>query len=53
MQESNTTTKHIKMKELILIMIEFTRLFLGALLGLFLLGTLALIAIVVILIKKW
>jgi hypothetical protein len=41
------------MKELLMIMIEFTRLFLGALLSIFLLGTLALIAIVLLLIKKF
>lgn len=41
------------MKEIFLIMSEFTRLIFGALIGLFLLGTLGLIAIVLILIKKF
>lgn len=41
------------MKELILIMIEFSRLFLGALIFLFLLGTLALIAVTLLVIKKF
>lgn len=41
------------MKELLIITIEFTRLLFGAIIGLFLLGTLGLMAIVVILIKKF
>ena len=41
------------MKELIMIMIEFSRLFLGALIFLFLLGTLALIAVTLLVIKKF
>ena len=41
------------MKELILIMIEFSRLFLGALLFLFLMGTLALIGVTLVVIKKF
>jgi hypothetical protein len=40
------------MKELLLIIIEFGRLLFGAIIGLFLLGTLGLMAIVLILIKK-
>ena len=41
------------MKELLLIMTELVRLLFGAIIGLFLLGTLGLIAIVLILIKKF
>ena len=41
------------MKELLLIMTEFARLLFGAIIGLFLLGTLGLMAIVLILIKKY
>jgi hypothetical protein len=41
------------MKELLLIIIEFTRLIFGAIIGLFILGTLGLMAIVLILIKKF
>ena len=41
------------MKELLLIMIEFVRLLFGAIIGMFLLGTLGLMAIVLILIKKY
>lgn len=41
------------MKEIFLIMSEFARLIFGALIGLFLLGTLGLIAVVLILIKKF
>jgi hypothetical protein len=41
------------MKEIIMILIEFTRLLIGAILGLFLLGTIGLMAIVLLLIKKF
>jgi hypothetical protein len=41
------------MKELLLIIIEFTRLIFGAIIGLFILGILGLMAIVLILIKKF
>jgi hypothetical protein len=41
------------MKEIFIITIEFARLFLGAIIGMFLLGTLALISIVLLLIKKF
>jgi len=41
------------MKEIIMIMIEFTRLLFGAVLGLFLLGTIGLMAVVLLLIKKF
>jgi hypothetical protein len=41
------------MKELLLITIEFARLLFGVIIGLFLLGTLGLMAIVLILIKKY
>jgi len=41
------------MKEMIQILIEFTRLLFGAILGLFLLGTIGLMAVVLLLIKKF
>jgi len=41
------------MKEILLIMIEFTRLIFGAIIGLFLLGTIGLMAVVLLLIKKF
>jgi len=41
------------MKEILMIMIEFTRLLIGAILGLFLLGALGLMAVVLLLIKKF
>jgi hypothetical protein len=41
------------MKELLMIMIEFARLLFGAIIGLFLLGALGLMAIVLLLIKKF
>jgi len=41
------------MKEIIMILIEFTRLLIGAILGLFLLGTIGLMAVVLLLIKKF
>jgi len=41
------------MKEILMILIEFTRLLIGAILGLFLLGTIGLMAIVLLLIKKF
>jgi len=41
------------MKEIIMILMEFTRLLIGAILGLFLLGTIGLMAVVLLLIKKF
>jgi len=41
------------MKEILMILIEFTRLLIGAVLGLFLLGTIGLMAVVLLLIKKF
>jgi hypothetical protein len=41
------------MKEIIMILIEFTRLLIGAIIGLFLLGTIGLMAVVLLLIKKF
>jgi hypothetical protein len=41
------------MKEMIQILIEFTRLLFGAIIGLFLLGTIGLMAVVTLLIKKF
>jgi len=41
------------MKEILMIIIEFTRLLIGAILGLFLLGTIGLMAVVILLIKKF
>jgi|APCry1669189000_1035189.scaffolds.fasta_scaffold401876_2 hypothetical protein len=41
------------MKEILMILIEFTRLLIGAILGLFLLGTIGLMAVVLLLIKKF
>jgi len=41
------------MKEILMILIEFTRLLIGAIIGLFLLGTIGLMAVVLLLIKKF
>jgi hypothetical protein len=41
------------MKEILMILIEFTRLLIGAILGLFLLGTIGLMAVILLLIKKF